>query len=390
MPTTCTYCGINPSGKSDHVFPKSLGGQDIYMDCVCDKCNNDFSKFERELFQKSLVGLMRSSEGVEGYSKNKKRPAALKFAEIFQFDSENKIVYEIGVHNGFKHYMRPQFIQAHGKIYAEGPTQEEFDSFIKAFNIWRNDNLIMVTKFPANKGEQYEAVKFVLNDGIYVTEKVELPKVKKEIIHYNLMKNDDEIKKHFEPRIYFDDSNKLIVRSREVNEGIEFLNNLLNYCNEAGQFKSYSEKQLTDPIQVSMSFDIVMMQQALVKIGLNSLMHYYPETKYNPLLNPAKKYAQDGESIRAALDKKIEILDSRLDMHSILFYQLDEGLMIRTALFGGNFTYTFLIENLNLFNESGNFSGLEVDFKLCKQNHYSMTDYLINRINDLSQIKRKE
>ena len=93
----CVYCNINPVKNSDHVFPKSLGGENIYMDCVCDKCNNKFSKIERELFQKSIIGLMRSAEGVEGYSKNKRRPAPLKFPEIFQHDKEEKVVYEVGL-----------------------------------------------------------------------------------------------------------------------------------------------------------------------------------------------------------------------------------------------------------------------------------------------------
>lgn len=387
MNLKCVYCEINPVGKSDHVFPKSLGGQDIYMDCVCNQCNNEFSRFERELFQKSLIGLMRSVEGVEGYSKNKRRPASLKFSEIFQLDIENKIVYEIGIHSGFKHYMRPQLIQVNDAIYFEVGSQDEVEPFIKAFNEWRYKNLIMVTKFPFKKGDNYECVKFVLKENKFITEEVELAKVKKEVIHYTLMKQNEDIVKNFQPRIFFDDSGNLIVRSREVSEGTQFVLKLLNYCiQEKPHFKSYAEKNLTDPIQVSMSFDIVMMQQALVKIGLNALMYYYPETKYNPLLKPAKNYTRNGEGIRAKIDKKIEILDYSKNMHSVLFYQLKEGLMIRSGLFGGNFSYAFLIENLFLFNVVGNFSGLEIDFKNSKQSHYEMDDYLLKMIQKFPEI----
>lgn len=388
MSYNCVYCEINPVGNSDHVFPKSLGGEDIYMDCVCNVCNNNFSKIERELFQKSFIGLMRSSEGVEGYSKNKKRPAPLKYPEIFQFDKEHKIVYEVGVHNGFKPYIRPQFIQVADKIYSEAPSREEIETFIKAFNDWRNKNLVMITKFPARKGDNYEAVKFTLKDDKYIAEKIELSKVKKEVIHYSLMKDNDEFKEHFEPRMFFDDSDKLIVRSRKVDEGIQFVIDLLNYCNQdAANFRSYSEKNTKDAIRISMKFDMVMMQQALVKIGLNALMHYHPEAKYNPLLKPAKDYVLKGTAIKTAIDKKIDLLDTRHDMHTVLFYQLKEGLMIRTSLFGGHFTYSFLIEAYNLFPRHGHFSGLEVDFKTAKQKHYPMDEYLLNRVNDLGFLK---
>lgn len=387
----CVYCNINPVGNSEHVFPKSLGGENIYMDCVCDVCNNKFSIIERELFQKSIIGLMRSSEGVEGYSKNKRRPAPLKFPEIFQHEKEDKIVYEVGVHNGWKPYMRPQFIRVGEKIYSEAPTKEEMIEFINAFNEWRNSNLVMVTKFPSKKGEQYKAVKFLLENGKFKTEKTTLNKVKKEIIHYCLMKDNDEFKDNFEPRLFFDDSAKLIARSRSIEEGISFVEDLLNYCNcDAAHFNSFSEKHTKKPIRVSIKFDIDKMQQALVKIGLNCLMHYHPETKYNELLKPAKDYVLNQTPIRTAIDRKIDLLDTRPDMHSVLFYQLKEGLMIRTSLFGGSFTYSFLIEAFNLFPRHGQFSGLEVNFKTSTQHHFSMDEFLLNRIQDMGWLNQQE
>lgn len=387
----CVYCNTNPVGKSDHVFPKSLGGENIYMDCVCDICNNKFSKIERELFQKSLIGLMRSSEGVEGYSKNKRRPAPLKYPEIFQFDKENKIVYEIGIHNGWKPYMRPQFIMVDKKTYSEAPTKEEMVEFIDAFNEWRNKNLTMVTKFPATKGEKYEAVKFILTDGKFQAEKTTLSKVKKEVIHYSLMKDNDEFKDNFEPRLFFDDSNKLIARSRSTEEGIDFIVDLLNYCNkDAAKFRSYSEKNTKEPIRVSFKFNIEMMQQALVKIGLNSLMHYYPDTKYNTLLNPAKDFVNDGKEFRAAISDKMNFLDTNNDIHYVLFYQLNEGLLVRASLFGSHFIHSFLLNDLKLFPRHGHFSALEVNFRTNKQIHFSMDEFILNRIQDMGLLNQQQ
>ena len=76
----------------------------------------------------------------------------------------------------------------------------------------------------------------------------------------------------YEEKIAPDDSNKLIVRSRSIEEGISFMSSLLNYCETgASKFKSFSDKSTKEPIKVSMKFDVVKMQQALVKIALNSL-----------------------------------------------------------------------------------------------------------------------
>lgn len=386
MRSNCVYCEINSAGNSDHVFPKSLGGEYIYMDCVCNKCNNDFSVIERELFQKSFIGLMRSYEGVEGYTKNKKRPSPLKYPEIFQLF--NNVVYEVGVNQNFKAYVRPQFIKVKDKLYAEAPSKEEMSSFVDAFNHWRSNNLVMVTKFPAKKGDKYEAVQFFLKDGKYEYKKIELDKVKKEIIHHDLMRNNDEVKEYFEPRLFFDDSNNLLVRSRKVSEGIVFLGELLTYCNrDAAPFTSYSDKSTKDPIRVTMSFDIEKMQRAMVKIGMNCLMHFYPNTKYDQLLKPAKDYVLNGKSIKRTIDKKIEVLDTRKEMHTVFFFQLKEGILVRTSLFGGHFIYSFLIEKLNLFKNNGDFSGLEVDYKIAKQKHFSMGEFLLNRASDLGALE---
>jgi hypothetical protein len=388
MTKNCVYCKINPAGNSDHVFPKSLGGESIFMDCVCNKCNNDFSLIERELFQKSIIGLMRSYEGIEGYSKNKNRPAPLKYPEIFQCDKDNKIVYEVGLSYGFNPYVRPQFIKVADKFYGETPTEEEMKLFVDSFNNWRFKNLVMITKFPVKKGDSYEAVSFLLVKKKYKYEKIELPKVKKEIIHYTLMKDNDEFKDFFEPRMFFDDSSKIIVRSRSIDEGINFVCDLLNYCNkDAASFSSFSEKKSKDALRVSMKFDAIKMQQALVKIGLNCLMHYYPLTKENLFLQPIIDYVRKGIPIRMAVDKKIDLLDTRTDIHTVLFYQLKEGLMIRSSLFGGHFTYSFIIENLKVFNSPGQLSGIEVDFKNSKQKHFSMYDFLLNRVSDLGYLK---
>src|SRR6218665_3844080 len=260
MSSNCAYCEINLAGDSDHVFPKGLGGEDICMDCVCETCNNSFSKIERELLQKSPVGLMRSAEGIEGYSKNKTRPASLKH-QTFYFDEKDKIVYEVEVYNGFKSHIRPQIIKVGDNICAAVPSQEGLETLKKAFKDWRNENLIMVTKYPSKEGGNYEAVKFLLKENKYVAEKIELSKAElgnKKFIYYSLMNDPDEIKEYFQPRMFFNDSgkpDKLVVRSRNLEEGIQFVIDLLNSRNQETKNFSYSKKHENPKIFVSTQFN---------------------------------------------------------------------------------------------------------------------------------------
>src|SRR6218665_897826 len=393
----CAYCNceVNLGEKSkEHVFPKGLGGDDTCMNCVCAKCNNSFSNIEGQLLQNSIVGLMRSAEGVKGRSKNKARPASLKH-QTFYFDEENKIVYEAGVYSGLKSYIRPQFIKIGDNIYIEGDLQKEREIFEKMFKNWKSEkNLIMVTKFHQNQKEEksYDSVKFYLRGNKYVANKIEPSKkaeqlTDEEVTHYSLMKHHDKFKEHFQPRIYLDDSDynnlKLNVRSRNLEEGIQFVIDLLNYCNQEGaSFRSYSEKKRANPGIFSLTkFDEAMVRRALVKIGLNALMYYYPETQYNSLLKPAKDFVLKGTSrIGFVFDTKSSIADTRQDTHLVLFHQSENGLYIRMRLFGGHFNCQFLIEGLQLPLKQGEFSVLEVDFKKEKQKHYTQQEFILKII----------
>jgi hypothetical protein len=165
------------------------------------------------------------------------------------------------------------------------------------------------------------------------------------------------------------------------------MKSLLDYCAfGSSHFKSFSQEKSKEAIKISMQFDVVKMQQALVKIGLNSLMHYYPETKYSDLLTPAKEFVLNEVPLKTVIDQKIELLDTNPKLHTILFHQLEKGLLLRTSLFGGGFVYSTLIENLKLFPSHGQFSAVEIDFKERKQSHLGMDDFLINKLTDLGWI----
>jgi hypothetical protein len=51
---TCIYCENVYEKDTEHVFPHGLGGQKLFINCVCADCNRYFSGLERELYQNLL------------------------------------------------------------------------------------------------------------------------------------------------------------------------------------------------------------------------------------------------------------------------------------------------------------------------------------------------
>src|SRR5688572_28277704 len=85
----CRYCqnGYIEDGR-EHVFPKGMGGQDIFMDNVCGACNKKFSDYERALMRDSPIAFMRSVEGVEGYKRSNIPSGAFLAPILLTFDEE--------------------------------------------------------------------------------------------------------------------------------------------------------------------------------------------------------------------------------------------------------------------------------------------------------------
>lgn len=60
--SACVYCGKNNKPTKEHIFPKSLGGDDkrfLLSSEVCGECNNFFSRLELKLARNHFVGLNR-------------------------------------------------------------------------------------------------------------------------------------------------------------------------------------------------------------------------------------------------------------------------------------------------------------------------------------------
>src|SRR5258706_6934617 len=114
----CRYCQfVYNGGAKEHVCPKGLGGQNIFMDNVCENCNRKFSHYERELMRDSPVAFMRSVEGIEGYKRSHVPAGAFLAPILLTFDDQSKVVYEVGQRYPFENFIRPQMILIKGGFY---------------------------------------------------------------------------------------------------------------------------------------------------------------------------------------------------------------------------------------------------------------------------------
>jgi hypothetical protein len=360
----CRYCNeLYHEKDSEHVFPKGLGGQDLYMDCVCEKCNNYFSGLERELYQKSIIALMRSTEGIVGYKASDK-PAPFKAPILLTFDKENKIVYEVGQFHKMQVFIRPQIIQIKEEYYIEGDTDEGVKKFVEKFKSWMQTNLKIVTTYPKGVEDTTGFVKFKKEiQGFSSNETEEKIKIKDEII-LDLLPETHELFKFLNPRIFIDDDKKLRIRARTVQEAVNFIIGFLNFTLEPRKLTSFTNGIHEHPVvYVGLSFNNLKSEQALVKIGLNCLMHYFTQIKDDEALDICIEFIRKGSpSIRSEVAQKNSIIDRNDGTHNVFFCQVNNSVNIRISLFNGGFVYSFYIPDLKIL-QPYEYNRLIVDYK---------------------------
>lgn len=357
----CKYCGNVYEGDTEHVFPRGLGGQDLYMDCVCKKCNGYFSGLERELYQKSYIGMLRSTMGIEGYKPNKRTPAPFKAPIQLTFDEENEIIYEVGQYAEMRTFIRPQFILIDGKYYIEGDTNESMESLSQALLKWKKTNL-QISK-TENGAPVYVEYQYIGSSFKACGTNIEVSK--KNAIKYFSLPETHKLYPFLSPRVFLADNNKdLKIRAKTYKDAVDFMEGFLNHTQLNNSFDSYGNKDLSSQtIYVGFDFDQLKFEQALIKIGLNSLMYYYPATKSNLALDSQISFVNTGiPKINAFLDKKDSIRDSNEGTHNIFFYQLDKSLVVRISLFNGQFVFSFVIDDLQVLKHN-EYNRLVIDYK---------------------------
>ena len=349
---TCRYCdNVYTKKDGEHVFPYGLGGENLYMDCVCGQCNNYFSGLELELYQKSFVGLLRSTEGIEGYNPNPITPAPFKAPILLSFDEENKIVFEVGQYSQMKVFIRPQIIRVQGKFYLHANTAENAKLFSDEFVKWKRGVSILT----AWVNKEIIPIKFILEEGYYTRHHEPTKNQIKNAIQYCSVPEDYHLYPQLSPRLFMDDDGDLKLRAKTVADAEAFLEDFLNDSVDNKLYSSFRGLNLDSPlVDVGFNFDSLKLEQALVKIGLNCLIYYFPQFKEHPSLDPYIGYILRGtHGIRGGIETRDQLIDSVPESHNIFFSSWQGNVKVRISLFGGQFVFGFWIDNLPL---SGPFS----------------------------------
>ncbi|KAB1153932.1 HNH endonuclease [Tenacibaculum aiptasiae] len=361
MKKKCFYCLRSYLKDTEHVFPDGLGGQKLFMSCVCIKCNNDFSRLERELYQKGVPALMRSVEGLTK-QKEQNKQAYFKAPILFSFNQDNKIVYEVNQSNKFEISLKPQIIEINSKFYIEGSSQEDVDVFANKIKKWKQNCLKLVLKFPDRSSSLTSYIQFKVSDNRVSFEKTESYEKLKDIIIFELL-DSHELSKYLKPRIFLDNQNNLRLRAKSLEESIKFVEQFLIFTSKPVKLKSFSNEINDDNIiYAGFNFNSLKKEQAMVKIMLNCLIYYFPDSKNNVSLESAKKFVKVGKSeLKRFVGRKNNIIDSKEKSHNIFFQQYQNNTRIRLSLFNGQVCYNIIIEDLQIL-ENNSYSRLVINF----------------------------
>jgi hypothetical protein len=341
----CIYCNRLYEKNTEHVFPHGLGGEKVFINCVCENCNNDFSKLEGELFQKSPISLIRSVNNLKGYSKK----AFFKASELFIYDDVNNVVYEISQFNEMDIRLKPQIIEIDSRYYLEGGDSSEIKLFLSKMKKWKEGSL---TAFINDLSFKY--VKFIYSDDDVEIEIFESDqKLNGEII-IESFNNESNLFKDFSPRIFLDDNKKIRVRGKTIDEAIVFLKKILKLSKESIKFKSKKKHiDYNGIVYVGQSFSNDHCLRAIVKVFLNTLFHYFPNSRKDNQIKDYISYVNFGTPlIDIDIDKKNNLIDLNDKSHTIFFYQGNDSLSLRLSLFGGKAIFTNFMKGVKVFNDN--------------------------------------
>ena len=375
----CFYCSEEVKKPSEHVFPKGFGGENILMDCVCNKCNSDFSKLERELLQKSLLAFPRSIEGIKGYNN---KHAFFKPDGLFAFDEGNRLVLEVGQRNKMENYYRPQISESNSIFFHIGDCPENINLFIKKLKKWHH-NPKLILEFLKDKEKNIRHLDIDISDtkNISFKEVISPTSAKNQVIFLEYKKTDknDGLYKNMSPRIFMNDDGYLFLRARSEKESINFIKRIVRYLNSKNN-PNKLELDIKDNglIYVEQMFNPNYAERAIVKICINCLIHYFPKAKKNRLFTDLKEYILYGKkSIKNLSEQKNYLIDNCDKTHNITFSQNKEALYIRFSMFNGQAVFSFHIPHLLLFKE-GEYYRLLIDYKNKKNLLQTSTEMILS------------
>ncbi len=377
----CIYCDKPYDKDTEHVFPHGLGGEKVFLNCVCQKCNSKFGGIlERELFQKSPIALSRSIESIKGYNKNK---AFFKAPILLTFDEKNRIVYEISQHDEMKILLKSQIIEINGKYYLEGSDEKNIADFTQKLKAWNTNSLTAITRLPSNEDKTFDYVVFKKEDGEITFDSI----ISEDKINDSVLIQDfpesHELFDDLSPRLFFDDNQNLAIRAKSVYIGLDFLLNFLRYTNVPRVIKSFnSVVNDNGVVYVGQSFSRDKLERAVVKITLNILIHYFSDIKTNSSLKKHIDFVNSGyPKIIVRFEEKNDLMDSNDKTHNIFIHQYEDDIRLRLSLFNGQFVFTHIVPKLKILNHNEYYRFVN-DYKVRKNRFESRNNILESIVNN--------
>lgn len=334
----CKYCKAEYASRArEHVFPKGLGGPDIFMENVCGDCNKKFSDYERALIRDSPVAFMRSVEGVEGYRRSKRSAGAFLAPILVTFDEDKKVVYEVGQRYPFENFIRPQIIMINDSFYIEGDTAEGLRNLDNKFHQWKKDIACAVVKVFSDDGSWLHRIDFFdRGDKFEANSKRAIKKIK-DAIKVDLLSESHVLFPYLSPRLYVNDLDELWVRARSVEQATTFLAELMQYTRRPARLSSYNKDSFDHPvIYVGQSFNNLHFSQGVVKVGVNCLLHYFPSVRDSSALDDCIDFVMTGNgNVSITTEPKNNIKDSTDGTHNLFLQQQTFGVNVRISFFNG-------------------------------------------------------
>jgi hypothetical protein len=361
----CRYCLTTYNGgPKEHVFPKGLGGQDIFMDNVCGTCNKKFMDYERSLMRDSPIAFVRSVEGIEGYRRDLPKGAFLA-PILLTFDEDTKVTYEVGQRYPFENFIRPQYILINDTFYIEGDKRESLQRLDDKFHEWKRDVRIISVKRVADDKSSLQWIEFV-DDGSRFNTVINFSATKvKDIIKVDLLPDTHSLYDYFSPRLFLNDLDELRVRAKSIEEAVAFLTKLMNHTRTRVALTSYRKGKFIDPIiYVSQHFNNLQVSQCLVKIGVNCLMYYYPTFRDSTAFEECITFIMTAKNdVKITTEERSSIKDFGDGTHNLFFQQMTYGMNIRLSFFSGaGGVFCFDVKGL-IIMKPGEFNRLVIDYR---------------------------
>jgi hypothetical protein len=360
----CLYCKNTFETRTEHVFPNALGGENTFSDCVCKECNTKFSIIEREFLQKSPVGLIRSSEGLEGYRKSKTKVAPFKAPVLLMRETSTDIIYEVGQYYPFETILRPQILKIGECFYVEAGLQEDISIFQKKFKDWIESNLLVVMSIPS-KRENTSYLKFEKRKFNYSYSR-NIGKINtKGSIIVDLLEKTHEVYSLLEPRLFLDDNGVLKIRARTLSEAQYFIEYFLGFVSKNIPMNSFSQNSniAESTVLVGFNWNNKMYNQAVVKLLLNCLVHYFPVSRSQTSLETLISFVMKGAPIIPfGLETSNPLIDNNEATHNIFFFQYSNAVSLRLSLFNGRIVHSLYVSDLVILPQN-NYARLLIYYK---------------------------